>query len=36
MDVLWFRLPKKPDDPNVTVGRFDTGRIIALLGRGDY
>ena len=36
MDVLWFRLPKKPGDPNETMGRFDTGRIIVLIDRGDY
>ena len=27
MDVLWFRLPKTPSDPDETVGRFDAGRI---------
>jgi len=36
MDVLWFRLPKKPGDPNETMGRFETGRIVILLDRGDY
>ena len=25
MDVLWFRLPKKPADPGETMGRFDAG-----------
>jgi len=36
MDVLWFRLPKKPSDPNETMGRFDAGRIVVMLDRGDY
>jgi len=36
MDVLWFRLPKKPGDPDETMGRFETGRIVILLDRGDY
>jgi 2-polyprenyl-6-methoxyphenol hydroxylase-like FAD-dependent oxidoreductase len=36
MDVLWFRLPKKPDDPDESMGRFDAGRIIVLIDRGDY
>ena len=35
MDVLWFRLPKKPDDPDESMGRFDAGRIIVLIDRGD-
>ena len=36
MDVLWFRLPKKPDDPDESMGRFDAGRIIVLIDRSDY
>jgi 2-polyprenyl-6-methoxyphenol hydroxylase-like FAD-dependent oxidoreductase len=36
MDVLWFRLPKKPSDPDETMGRFDAGRIVVMLDRGDY
>jgi 2-polyprenyl-6-methoxyphenol hydroxylase-like FAD-dependent oxidoreductase len=36
MDVLWFRLPKKPSDPDETMGRFDAGRIVVMLNRGDY
>jgi 2-polyprenyl-6-methoxyphenol hydroxylase-like FAD-dependent oxidoreductase len=36
MDVLWFRLPKKPSDPNETMGRFDAGRIVVMIDRGDY
>ena len=36
MDVLWFRLTRKPHDPVQTMGRFDAGRIFILLDRGDY
>jgi len=36
MDVLWFRLPKKPGDPDETMGRFDAGLIVAMINRGDY
>ena len=36
MDVLWFRLPKKPSDPAQTMGRFEAGRISILIDRGDY
>jgi 2-polyprenyl-6-methoxyphenol hydroxylase-like FAD-dependent oxidoreductase len=36
MDVLWFRLPKKANDPDETMGRFDAGRIVVMLNRGDY
>src|SRR5262249_43132870 len=36
IDVLWFRLSKRPGDPETTMGRFDRGRIIVMLNRGDY
>src|SRR5688572_27843930 len=36
MDVLWFRLPRRPGDPEQTMGRFDAGRIFILINRGDY
>jgi 2-polyprenyl-6-methoxyphenol hydroxylase-like FAD-dependent oxidoreductase len=36
MDVLWFRLPKKSSDPDESMGRFDAGRIVVMLDRGDY
>jgi 2-polyprenyl-6-methoxyphenol hydroxylase-like FAD-dependent oxidoreductase len=36
MDVLWFRLSRKPSDPADPMGRFDTGRIFIMLNRGDY
>jgi 2-polyprenyl-6-methoxyphenol hydroxylase-like FAD-dependent oxidoreductase len=35
MDVLWFRLPRRPDDPAGIMGRFDAGRIFITLDRGD-
>ena len=36
MDVLWFRLSRRPDDPDQTMGRFEAGRIFVLINRGDY
>ena len=36
MDVLWFRLSRSPDDPNATMGRFDSGRIFITINRGEY
>jgi 2-polyprenyl-6-methoxyphenol hydroxylase-like FAD-dependent oxidoreductase len=36
MDVLWFRLSKRPDDPDESMGRFDSGRITIMIDRGDY
>ena len=36
MDVLWFRLSRKPDDPAQPMGRFDTGRIFIMINRGEY
>ena len=36
MDVLWFRLSRKPDDSMATGGVFDKGRIFVMLNRGDY
>jgi 2-polyprenyl-6-methoxyphenol hydroxylase-like FAD-dependent oxidoreductase len=35
MDVLWFRLPRQPEDPEGGMGRFGQGQIIAMLDRGD-
>lgn len=35
MDVLWFRLPKKPQDPEGGMGRIGLGHIVAMLERGD-
>src|SRR4029079_18327297 len=36
MDVLWFRLPKRPQDPGESMGRFQSGGIVVLIDRGDY
>jgi 2-polyprenyl-6-methoxyphenol hydroxylase-like FAD-dependent oxidoreductase len=36
IDVLWFRLPKSPNDPQETLGNFNYGRILVMLDRGDY
>src|SRR5262249_4429084 len=36
MDVLWFRIEKKSEDPADTMGRFAPGAIVVLLNRGDY
>jgi 2-polyprenyl-6-methoxyphenol hydroxylase-like FAD-dependent oxidoreductase len=40
MDVLWFRLPRLPEDPpapgGALVGALGRGRILAVLDRRDY
>jgi len=36
MDVLWFRLSRKPSDPDETFGRFLPRIVVAHLNRGDY
>jgi 2-polyprenyl-6-methoxyphenol hydroxylase-like FAD-dependent oxidoreductase len=36
MDVLWFRLSRRPDDPSAAMGQFGAGRIFVVLNRGDY
>jgi 2-polyprenyl-6-methoxyphenol hydroxylase-like FAD-dependent oxidoreductase len=36
MDVLWFRLSRRPEDPSDTMGRFDAGRIFVLINRGQH
>jgi 2-polyprenyl-6-methoxyphenol hydroxylase-like FAD-dependent oxidoreductase len=36
IDVFWMRIPKQPSDENQTLGRVDTGHILALIDRGDY
>jgi 2-polyprenyl-6-methoxyphenol hydroxylase-like FAD-dependent oxidoreductase len=36
MDVLWFGLSRRPQDPAATMGRFGNGRIFIMLNRGDY
>ena len=36
MDVLWFRISRRPDDPAVGLGRFQVARLFVMLNRGDY
>jgi 2-polyprenyl-6-methoxyphenol hydroxylase-like FAD-dependent oxidoreductase len=36
MDVLWFRLPRRPHDPEETMGRFDAGRVLVSINRGEH
>lgn len=36
IDVLWFKLPRKPDDPTQTMARFESRHMVVLLNRGDY
>lgn len=36
MDVLWFRLSKRPDDGRQTLGRIQAGVVFVTLDRGDY
>jgi 2-polyprenyl-6-methoxyphenol hydroxylase-like FAD-dependent oxidoreductase len=36
MDVLWFRLSRRPDDPRETFGRVETGHLMIMLNRDSY
>ena len=36
MDVLWFRLARRPDAPDQPLGRFGAGWILVAIDRGDY
>jgi len=36
IDVLWMRLPRKPDDANVPLGRVGPGHFMIMIERGDY
>ena len=35
MDVLWFRFPRRPDDPKETVARLGSGHILIMLNRSE-
>jgi 2-polyprenyl-6-methoxyphenol hydroxylase-like FAD-dependent oxidoreductase len=35
MDVLWFRLPRKPEEPEGAMARVGRGAIMAMLDRGE-
>ena len=36
MDVLWFRLSRRPDEPTEPIARFERGQIFIMLYRGEY
>jgi 2-polyprenyl-6-methoxyphenol hydroxylase-like FAD-dependent oxidoreductase len=36
IDVLWFRLSKKPGDPKDVLGRLSLDKMIVTIDRGDY
>ena len=36
MDVLWFKLPREPEDAEGLVGRFGRGHIAIMLDRNDH
>ena len=36
MDVLWFRLSRRPDEPPAVAGRFGAGRVLVMLDRREY
>ncbi len=36
IDVLWMRISRLPSDPNVPLGRFNRGKILVMIYRGDY
>ena len=36
MDVLWFRLARRPQDAVGGLGRFTAGRLFIMLNRGEY
>ena len=36
IDVLWFRLPRKPDDQAQALGRFANGKIMVMINRETY
>lgn len=36
IDVLWFKMPRKPTDPDETFGKFTAGKIVVMLERGNY
>jgi 2-polyprenyl-6-methoxyphenol hydroxylase-like FAD-dependent oxidoreductase len=36
MDVLWMRLPKKPNDSYYALGHLKKGKMLVTINRGDY
>src|ERR1700731_421915 len=36
IDVLWFRLARRPSDPENALGYINYGRVVVLINRGTY
>lgn len=36
IDVLWFRISRKPTDPAAALGNVNYGKALVLINRGDY
>ena len=36
IDVLWFRMSRRPDDPEQVFGHINYGRALILIDRGEY
>jgi 2-polyprenyl-6-methoxyphenol hydroxylase-like FAD-dependent oxidoreductase len=36
IDVLWFRITRKPNDPEQVLGNVNYGKALVLINRGDY
>ena len=36
MDVLWFKLARRPGDAHAVLGRIESGQALVMLDRGDY
>lgn len=36
IDVLWLRLSRRPDDPEIALGNLNFGRMIVMINRRDY
>lgn len=36
IDVLWFRISRRPDDPGDVLGNVNYGRMLILINRSDY
>jgi 2-polyprenyl-6-methoxyphenol hydroxylase-like FAD-dependent oxidoreductase len=36
IDVLWFRVSRRPDDTEDTGGHIEAGKMMVMLNRGDY
>jgi 2-polyprenyl-6-methoxyphenol hydroxylase-like FAD-dependent oxidoreductase len=36
IDVLWFRMSRKTDDPEQLLGNINYGKVLILINRGDY